>query len=254
MNTDEREEAATSAPEVMSVGPRPVPMRRLRLVLGGLILVGLLVTGGVLGWRAYRIRTDTVSLVELKTTYGAFLTPDGRNTVTVIQRPSGAGNEDPNTPVTKPASCAPLTAAAMQQQFPAEALDGVSTFQGGGFNYAVSLFSYRFADAKTATATFDGIADTADTCNHRQLRISQPLSADVAVSIVPSEVSNTDATLDLSLAGDGGRVVYEITLVRYKNVLSWQYSYRSGANAAVSDHNLIQGLSSRLITVDRVGG
>ena len=240
-------------PEKMSAGPVRLPTRTLRIVVGGLATLALITVAAVLGVRFYRAETSVVGLAQLRTTYAAFLAADGRNAVTEIAPPTASWHADPEVAVTRPARCAPITEAAMQQSFPMHALDGVSTFQDGGFNTAVSLFSYRFADRAAAEAEFERIATAARSCDHTEIRVSKPLSADVGVALLDTTVPETDATVDLRLASRVDTSSFQITLARYKNVLSWQYTYRSGAGTSVPDHHLLQALSSRLASIDRAG-
>lgn len=243
----------TLGPETMSAGPIRLPTRTLRIVIGCLAALALIAVATVLVVRFYRAETSVVGLAELRTTYAAFLAADGRNAVTELKPPSAGGRADQQVAVTRPARCAPITEAAMQQSFPVGALDGVSTFQDGGFNTAVSLFSYRFADRADAEAEFERIAAASRACDRTEIQVSKPLSADVRVALLDTTVPETDDTVDLTLDSRLDTSSFQITLARYKNVLSWQYTYRSGASASVPDHHLLEALSSRLASIDRAG-
>lgn len=244
----------TPGPETLSAGPTARSGRWVR-VAGIVALVLLLVAAaGYGGIRFYRSRTSTVDLAQVKTAYGAFLAADGRNLVTELQRPAGHGGENAGTSTTIPSRCAPITAAAMQQQFPSTAVDGVSTFQDGGFNTAVSLFSYRFADRPAAKAALQEIADAARACDHTRIEVSKPISTSARVDVLPTSVAGADGTVDVTLTSQVDASSFQITVARYDNVLSWEYSYHSGAAAAVPDHQLLQALTDRLVAVDRAAG
>ncbi len=243
-----------TAPETLSGGPTARSGRTARIV-GVVVLALLLVAAlGYGGVRLYRARTSVVDLAELRTAYGAFLAADGRNLVTELQRPSGSAGENAGVSTTRPPQCAPLTAAPMQQEFPATALDGVSTFQDGGFDTSVSLFSYRFADRPAARRALAGIEEAATACDHTLVEVSEPISTSARADVLATEVQGADGTVDVTLTSRVDTSSFQITVARYKNVLNWEYSYHSGATAAVADHQLLQALTDRLISVDRAAG
>ncbi len=75
------------------------------------------------------------------------------------------------------------------------------------------------------------------------------------MNVLTTTIPDTDATLDATLEDSSlDSSSFQITLVRYKNVISWEYAYRSGAVASVPDHHLLEALSSRLASIDRVSG
>lgn len=231
----------------MTTGPQQSQVRRLRLLVVLTAVLVLVVAGVVVGRRVYRVETDTISLAELRAAYAAFLTPDGRNTVTDLQ----PAPPDTTPLSVRPEACAPLVLTAFDARFPAGAAQGVSTFQGGGYGYSVSLFSYRWDDEAGAERAFATLQRAADSCRSTPIVVGSPFSARLALSLLDTTVPQTDATLDLVLRQSPDQL-YQETVVRQKNVLSWEYTYRSGRGATL-EHNLLTGLCSRVRSLDKVG-
>lgn len=208
--------------EELAFGPPPLRSSKwLRLLLvGGLILA--VVVGGTIGWRIMRAAAPEFTLQDLDDTYAAFTTSSGGNRVSIMSRDTFG-----DTPaVVKPASCYPLFQTTLASQFPRQALDGVLVYSIGDSVDTLALYTFRYADVRTAREEFTHVRDTIAQCPRVNVRLDGRPAAMVRVR--PVEVSTENGVRQQSAylvqrAGDRG--VFAVHLMQFGNTVTWQYRY-----------------------------
>jgi hypothetical protein len=154
MATTEVEEGT----DVLAFAPRPVN-RRLITALALLVALALLAVAGVVVWRRLQPPPD-FTLAQLEGAYTGMVRSDGTNDVSTID-PSKF--TDPPLAFT-PAGCARLFDTTVANQWPAGALDGVSTYWLNDGTASISLFTVRYADDDAAKAAYQQVVDARPGC------------------------------------------------------------------------------------------
>jgi hypothetical protein len=244
-----------AGPDVLALAPTPVSPRLVRAVLVA-VLVLLLAVGGYLGWRSRQPPPD-FTLAQLEGAYAGMVRSDGTNDVSTIT----AANFGEQPLQVTPEACTPLFATTVSNQFPAGALDGVSTYWLDGTS-SVSLFTVRYADAGDAEQAYGEVAAAAQACEGRTVTISEDQGTGVlrTVPVAPSADAPDQVGYLLDRPADEGR--YALHLLRLTNSLTWQYRYEApdrvlpiGSSPAVQAYDplpaqqLVDGLATQLLSI-----
>lgn len=208
--------------EELAFGPEPLRSNRgLRALLVTVVLLALII-GAAIGWRAFRAASPEFTLRDLDDTYAAFTTTSGGNRVSVMSRDTFG-----DTPATvSPASCDPLFQTTLASQFPQQALDGVLVYSIGDSADTLALYTFRYADARTARDEFTRVRDTIDRCPRARVRLGKRPASTMQVH--PVEVSTDNGVRQqtaylVEQADDRGR--FAIHLLQFGNTVTWQYRY-----------------------------
>ena len=211
-----------TGPEVLAFGPRPTRLPSFRLVVV-VLLATLLVVAGVGVWWSLRSRaTDGFTFSDLQDVYAGMVRADGTNDAAVLNR-----DQPRPAPVpVSPESCLPLVETTLADQFPADALDGVSTYWlGEGPTSAVSLFTLRYRDTATAARQYQSIGDALASCDGHSLTIGRD-SGVVAATPVSHENGIRSQLGYLVTLATGDR--YAISVLQYANTITWQFRLEFG--------------------------
>lgn len=237
--------------ETMTAGTS-IPSRRSWLIAG--ILAVVLVAGGVVGWRVWITRTDTVSLAELRSAYGDLSEP-GWSAANDLHFPPGAANSARTRTV--PAECSVLLDTAGQQRWPAGAIDGSGQereFEDG----QAMVFSFRYLDRRTARTAFDQLSDTLDHCHSFRISIDSA-SVEFRVEPLSGTVDDADAIPTMLITVSNASVSAEVSVVRYANVISWgvtnlDSTIDASDQTAVPGQDRLSTLSAALVAADHISG
>lgn len=242
-------------PDVLALAPRPVPRRLVRALLAG-TLVLLLAVGGYAVWRSRQPPPD-FTLPQLEGAYAGMVRSDGTNDVSVI----GPADFVDEPLEISPEECTPLFATTVSNQFPAGALDGVSTYWLDGAS-SVSLFTVRYPDVDDAERAYGEVVTAARACADRTVAISagQGTGTLRPVPVTPGEGAVDQLGYLLDRPVDEGR--YALHLLRLSNSVTWQYRYEPpnrvlpvGSSPAVRPYDplpaqqLVDGLARQLLSI-----
>jgi hypothetical protein len=210
---------APPPPDVLAFGPAgPTRSYRRPLIGAGALVAVLLVAFA--GWRLVPRPAPPLSLVDLQGVYAGMVRSDGTNEVSTVTR-----DKLTEAPATiTPAECTPLFEATSSNQFPAAALDGVSTYWLNEGSATISLSTYRFADENAAQSQFDAIAAALTRC------VGQDLTVDgnAAVRATPQPVGEpveARSSLSFLVAPAGADNRFTTDLAVLDNTVTWQYRY-----------------------------
>lgn len=191
------------------------PRRLSRRGLAALIAVALLVAGGLTAWRLRPVPAPMFTGDDLQGVYAGMVRSDGTNDASVI---------DPRRVVAEPgavtpAACEPLFEASVLNRPPPGALDGVGTFWALRPS-AVSLFSYRFADAAGAGRELARLAGALSTCGGSRVSVTGRLTADGELAALRRDRVQLAYVLT---AREGTKLAVHV--LAFSNTVSWQYRY-----------------------------
>src|SRR3954452_3292424 len=158
-------------PEVLALGTS-APDRTLRNALIVLVAALAVVAAGLVAWRIMPHPDPPITLDDLEGVYAGMVRSDGLNDASVLHRQSPSRNDAS----VDPAACLPLFDTTAFNQFPVEALDGVGTYWLVEPS-AISLFTFRFADAQAADRAYRRVTAALSGCAGRQVRVSEPSAA-----------------------------------------------------------------------------
>lgn len=242
-----RDEAATSAAEVLAAEPRPVDRRLVRVVLAA-ALAGVLVVAGLAVWRRVQPPPD-FTLAQLQGAYTGMVRSDGTNDVSTID-PSRF--RDPPLRIS-PEACTPLFVSTVSNQFPPAALDGVSTYWLGGGSASISLFTVRYADVDAAGAAFRAVADASTGCAGQTVTFSRSEGAGRVVAVPVPVRAETPEQVAFALDRGEGQGRYALHVLRLSNTVTWQYRYDTGRGGydPIPGQQLMDGVSAQLLSVQR---
>ena len=206
-----------SEPDVLSFGPAPVRIsRRTRWLVG--LLVALALAFGV--WRLLPQPPPDFSLTDLQGVYTGMVRSDGTNSVSTLT--PGTLTEPPTA--VSPRACSPLFDATLSNQFPATALDGVSTFWLDDGSASISLMTFRFVDSDAARIQFDAIASALGTCGSGRVRVDE--RSDVSVAALPvSALPTVKNYLSYQVAAPSATNRFSTDVAQLDNTVTWQYRY-----------------------------
>ena len=208
-------------PEVLAIEPLQLrrPSRRLLVLV---LVAALLVAAGSVSWWLRSRPSGDFSFADLQDVYAGMVRADGTNDAAVLSRDQP--RPDP-VPVT-PEACRPLVETTLVDQFPAAALDGVSTYWlGDGPSSAVSLFTLRYTDRATAAREYRLIADAVATCAGTGTVIG-PNTGTVTATPVETASGVASQLGYLVTLGTGDR--YAIAVLQYANTVTWQFRLEYG--------------------------
>lgn len=240
-------------PDVLAFAPRPVN-RRLIKALGALVALALVAAVAVVVWQRLRPPPD-FTLPQLKGAYTGMVRSDGTNDVSVIDASKFV---DPPMRFT-PADCGSLFDTTVSNQWPASAVDGVSTYWLNDGTASISLFTVRYPDDDAAVATYRRVVDTEQACEGREVSFEVQPSSDRrlpasggtlhSVPLVTTKQTADQVAYRLERAGSQGR--YVVHLLRLSNTVSWQYRYDYGTAPYdnTADQQLMDGLAVQLRSI-----
>jgi hypothetical protein len=208
-------------PEVLTFGPQPTWLRSWRPVVL-VLLAALLVAAGVVAWSLRPKPTDDFTFSDLQDVYAGMVRADGTNDAAIMNRDQPRPAPVPVSPL----SCLPLVETTLADQFPAKALDGVSTYWlGQGPASAVSLFTLRYPDRETAARQYQAIADALATCDDNRLTVGRDQGLVTATPVSYENGVRSQLGYLVRLAtGD----LYAISVLQYANTITWQFRLEFG--------------------------
>jgi hypothetical protein len=225
VQADPRE--ARPDPEVMSFGPSPGGREHRRALLVA-FLVGLLLLAGFGAWRLLPKPAPDFTRSDLQGVYVGMVRNDGTNDMSTVTRDKLTGRPAN----VRPDTCAPLFEATLSNQFPATALDGVSTYWLNVGSASISLFTYRYPDATAATAQFEQVRAALRSC------VGVPLTVDRSgVSVVEQPVTplaKVKNYLSYVVTSPPATTRFTTDLVQLNNTVTWQYRYDYNSQATYS--------------------
>lgn len=208
---------SSTGPDVLNFGPAPVRRESRRALVVVVSVVAALVVGfGV--WRALPEPPTPFSLADLQGVYTGMVRGDGTNEVSTVTRDKLT--EQPAR--ISPAACVPLLDTTLSNQFPKTALDGVSTYWLNEGPAAISLLTYRYADAAAARAQFQSITAALQSCTNTDLRVDRRSAVRETEQLLgrPPGVQDYLSYVETQ-AGTDTRFSTDVALV--DNTVSWQY-------------------------------
>jgi hypothetical protein len=227
-------------PDVLSFGPTP----RRRFTRRTRLLVVLLVAAGLAfgAWRLLPKPPPDFSLADLQGVYTGMVRSDATNSVSTLT--PGTLTEPPVA--LSPASCSPLFDATLSNQFPATALDGVSTFWLDDGSVSISLMTFRFADSDAARRQYDSVAAALDACGGAVVRVDGGSDVSVgAQSVAP--VATVKNYLSYQVAAPSATSRFTTDVAQLDNTVTWQYRYDYRRSTAYSP-DAAQQLMATLVT------
>lgn len=249
-------EARELQPEVLTTGLPPLGARgRRRLVVVALVLA--VVAVALAGWQLWPRPAAPFTLADLQGVYAGMVRSDGTNDASVLSKENFADSPA----AVEPQACEPLFDATTFSMFPTDALDGVGTYWPNE-RVAISLFTFRFADAAAAQRQFQGIADAVSACTDRPMEIlprgrSQPpttqVRADsgVVTRTTSAPLEGVHFQVGYLFTTDTG-VKFAVEVFAYNNLVSWQFRYdpQTGAYDPVSADQLSYSLATQMRSVE----
>jgi hypothetical protein len=208
--------------EVLSFGPRPVRSWSWRPLV--IVALAVLVVAAVLGVWAFRPQpAPDFTFSDLQDVYAGMVRADGTNDVATMDRSQA---RRPPTVAVSPSACLPLVETTLAEQFPANALDGVSTYWlGETASSAISLFTVRYPDRAAAASQYQAIADALGACDGKQLTIGRDKGVVTATPVsYENGVRSQLGYLVKLVTGD----LYAISVIQYANTISWQFRLEIG--------------------------
>jgi hypothetical protein len=209
--------------EVLSFGPRPVRVRSWRpLVIAAVAALVVAAVLAVLALRPQPPRDFTFS--DLQDVYAGMVRADGTNDAATLDK---SQPRRPPAVAVAPSTCLPLVETTLAEQFPAKALDGVSTYWLGETSAsAVSLFTLRYPNRAAATSEYQAIADALAACDGQQLMIGRDSGLVTATPVSYENGVQSQLGYLVKLAtGD----LYAISVMQYANTISWQFRLEIGS-------------------------
>jgi len=212
-------------PEVLSFGPAQTSRTHARVWVVAALAVAAVLAGLVV-WRLLPEPPRDFTATDLAGVYAGMVRADGQNEVSVLDR----SNSDPSPVSVRPAECGPLFSATMANEFPAEALDGVSTYWLNEGPTSISLFTFRYPDSAAAERTYRGITAALATCASMATVQAGPTKVELKQLATGSAVKLEDQVSYLVAApSDTGRFATQVFVLA--NTVTWQYRYDYGRGA-----------------------
>jgi hypothetical protein len=226
--------------DMLSFGPSPRRRlsRRARWLVG--LLVVLALAFGI--WRVLPKPPPDFTLADLQGAYTPMVRSDGTNSVSTLT--SGTLTEPPVS--VSPAACSPLFDATLSNQFPATALDGVSTFWLDDGSASISLMTFRFVDSAAAQVQFDSIASALGTCGGGGVRVDEQSDVTVDAQPVPA-LATVEKYLSYQVGSPSASSRFTTDVAQLDNTVTWQYRYEY-RRSAESSSSAAQQLMASLVT------
>lgn len=202
---------------MLAFGPaRPLRSHRRLLVVLASIVAVLLVGYGV--WTLVPRPAPPFTLLDLQGVYAGMVRSDGTNEVSTVTR-----DKMTDSPAAiEPLECTPLFEATASNQFPAAALDGVSTYWLNEGSATIALTTYRFADDEAAQGQFDSISGALSRCVSQDLRINDERPVRATAQLVDPLVG-AQSSLSFLVAPDGADSRFTTDVALLDNTVTWQY-------------------------------
>jgi hypothetical protein len=183
-----------------------------------------LVLTAVLAVLALRPQPREFTFSDLQDIYAGMVRADGTNDAATLDR---SQPRRPPAVAVSPLACLPLVESTLAEQFPANALDGVSTYWLGETSAsAVSLFTLRYPDHETAASEYQAIADALAACDGNELSVGRDSGVVTATPVSYQNGVRTQLGYLVKLAtGD----LYAISVLQYANTISWQFRLEIGS-------------------------
>jgi hypothetical protein len=186
------------------------------------LLVALLAAAGIAVWSLRPKPTDEFTFSDLQDVYAGMVRADGTNDAATMNR------DQPRPPpdAVSPQSCLPLVETTLAERFPADALDGVSTYWlGQGPTSAVSLFTLRYPDTATAASKYQAIVDALAACDGTELTIGRNQGLVTATPVSYENGVRTQLGYLVKLSTSDR---YAISVLQYANTITWQFRLEFG--------------------------
>jgi hypothetical protein len=159
-------------------------------------------------------------LVDLQGVYAGMVRADGTNELSTLTR--DRLTEPP--PTITPAACVPLFEATLSNQFPASAIDGVSTYWLNEGPATISLLTFRYPDAAAARQQFSSVSTALRTCADLDVRVNGGAVLHETPQLVGRPAGVQDYLSYVESHDDGdSRFSTDVALV--DNTVSWQYRF-----------------------------
>lgn len=230
-------------PEVLAFGPVPAGPRRRRAWLVALLVVTLVAVGAGVWWVLPKPAPD-LTLSDLQGGYTGMVRSDGTNQVSTLTRDKLTERPASVTPT----GCAPLFDATLSNQFPATALDGVSTYWINEGSASISLVTFRYPDTATAQAQFEQVKAAFDDCAGVPMRVNR--SSGVVATAQPVQAPDGVRNyLSYLVTSPPATTRFSTDVAQLGNVVSWQYryDYSTASNySPVAAQQLMTSLTSQL--------
>lgn len=229
--------------DLLTLGPTPRrrPPRRFSLIVGAVLVI---LVAGLVAWRIVPPPPADFTSSDLEGVYAGMVRSDGQNEVSVLDR----SNSYPAPIEITPQACVPLFAQTLGNQFPDQALDGVSTYWLNEASMSISLLTYRYPDSDAAELDFTRAQDALAACGSASLT-----SAGRPVTLEPITTSEGgQPQLAYLVTGPTGRFATQV--FRMQNTVTWQYryDYTDGPYVASASQQLTNGLVSQMRAVQQM--
>lgn len=236
-------ERETPPSEVMSFGPAARTGQHGRMLTVGALVAAMLLAA-LAAWQLWPKPLPDFSSDDLAGAYNGMVRSDGTNQVSTLTRDKLT---EPPVQVV-PESCSPLFEATLSNQFPASALDGVSTYWLQEGSASISLVTYRFADHEAADAQFKQVAAALSSCVGAPFKVQRRLDVSVKQQAVPPP-GKVDSHLSFLVSSPPETTRFSTDVAQLSNTVTWQYryDYRSRADyTPLAAQQLMSGLVSQL--------
>jgi hypothetical protein len=217
---------AVAEPEVLSLGPTPRPPRRPRRGSVAVVVILIVLATMAGGWWLWLKPAPDFTLEALQDVYSGMVRSDGLNDLYTLE-PGTIPEGEPMT--VAPAECAPLFDTTEYNQFPSDAVDGVSTYWFGDPT-TVSLLTVRYPDRSTARGAYAAVKSAMDACSESSIRLRTDRQA---FRVIPTEamaVLGSDNHLGYTYSTQP-RSRFAIHVMRYANTITWQFRHDSSATS-----------------------
>jgi hypothetical protein len=188
------------------------------------VVVALVLTALLAVWALRPKPPGDFSFSDLQDVYAGMVRADGTNDAATLDR---SQPRRPPAVAVSPLACLPLVETTLAEQFPADALDGVSTYWLGDTSAsAVSLFTLRYPDRAAAASQYQAIADALAACEGKELSVGRDSGVVTSTPVSYQNGVRSQLGYLVKLAtGD----LYAISVLQYANTISWQFRLEIGS-------------------------
>jgi hypothetical protein len=171
---------------------------------------------------------------------------DGTNDASVIDRRSSSEQDG----YILPAACQPLFEATVLNRPPREAAGGVGTFWEIDHS-AVSLFTYRFPDIKSADREYQRLVAVLDNCRDVPVQVHARPASRGMLAVTPL-LLDSDAPPQIAYVlttNDGTKLAVQV--LAFNNTISWEFRYEPVPNAdlPLTSQRVIDSLTDQMRAV-----